>query len=125
MRAQACIARIASTTLVAVVATLGAGCASPLAAPLVAAPLIRAAQAPQALAAPVEDGSVYVLAEGGPLSSKSRLRSLWKRKASQACEGDYMVMSERDSQSRRGGVIGGRSYEGFVRCISPEGMRPE
>lgn len=100
-------------------------CAGPLAAPLAVAPLVRAAASPQALAAPMEDGSVYVLAEGGPLTSRVTLRSIWRRKAGESCDGDYLVLSEQDAQSRRGGVIGGSSYEGFVRCISPEGLKPE
>jgi hypothetical protein len=96
-------------------------CASPLAA----VPLVAAATSPQVLAAPMEDGSLYVLAEGGPLTSKLELRSLWRRKASQSCDGDYMVLSEQDAQSKRGGLVGGSSYEGFVRCVSPEGLAPE
>ncbi|KIG17305.1 hypothetical protein DB30_03488 [Enhygromyxa salina] len=83
---------------------------------------MAATQGPQALAAPMEDGSVYVLAEGGPLTSSATLKSLWRREASKACEGDYMVLSERDAESRRGGIVGGRSYEGFVRCVSAEGL---
>jgi hypothetical protein len=109
MRAKLCIA----------VALLGSlGCTGPLAA----IPLVAAAQGPTALAAPMEDGSVYVLAEGGPLSSAATLRSLWRREALKACQGDYMVLSERDAESRRGGIVGGRSYEGFVRCVSAEGL---
>jgi hypothetical protein len=106
--------------LLVVLAALGsASCASPLAAAL---PLASAAMQPQTLAAPMEDGSVYVLAEGSRLTSNVTLRSMWRREASKACQGEYMVLSERDAQSRRGGVVGGRSYEGFVRCISPECM---
>lgn len=102
-----------------VLSALGSvSCASPLAA----LPILAQTQAPTALAAPMEDGSVYVLAEGGRLSSAVTLRSMWRREASKACSGDYMVLSERDAQSRRGGVVGGRSYEGFVRCVSAEGM---
>jgi hypothetical protein len=105
--------------LFVVLAALGsASCASPLAA----LPLAAAMQGPQTLAAPMEDGSVYVLAEGSRLTSNVTLRSMWRREASKACQGEYMVLSERDAQSQRGGVVGGRSYEGFVRCISPEGM---
>jgi hypothetical protein len=70
----------------------------------------------------MEDGSVYVLAEGGPLTTVVTLKSLWKREASKACAGEYMVLSEQDSQSRRGGIVGGSAYEGFVRCISAEGL---
>ncbi|MFV8752487.1 hypothetical protein ACNOYE_18220 [Nannocystaceae bacterium ST9] len=105
-----------------VLAALGSvACASPLAAPLAAAAL----RTPEALAAPTEDGSVYVLAEGGPLTSPLTLKSMWRRKASQTCEGDYMVMSEQDGQSRRAGLVGARLHEGFVRCVSPEGAKPE
>ena len=32
------------------------------------------------------------------------------------------VATERGAQSRRGGIVGGRSYEGFVRCVSAEGL---
>lgn len=96
------------------------------AGPLIAAPLAAAAVAsPQALAAPTEDGSVYVLAEGGRLTSKPTLRSMWRRKAAQTCDGDYLVLSEQDGQSRRAGLISGNIYEGFVRCVSPEGAKLE
>ena len=109
-----------------VLAALGSfACASPLAGPLVAAPLAAAAVSPQALAAPTEDGSVYVLAEGGRLTSKPTLRSMWRRKAAQTCDGDYLVLSEHDAQSRRAGVVSGNIHEGYVRCVSPEGARPE
>lgn len=103
-----------------VLSALGSiSCSSPLAA----IPLTQAlTRGPQALAAPMEDGSVYVLAEGGRLSSAGALRSMWRREASKACEGDYMVLSRQDSHRQRGGVIGGRSCEGFVRCVSAEGM---
>lgn len=104
--------------LFVVLAALGsASCASPLAA----VPLATSMLSPQTLAAPMEDGSVYVLAEGSRLTSNVTLRSMWRREASKACKGEYMILSERDAQSRRGGVVGGRSYEGFVRCVSPEG----
>ncbi|MCA9680897.1 MAG: hypothetical protein KC457_01775 [Myxococcales bacterium] len=99
-------------------------CASPLAAPLAIAPLAAEALGPQTLAAATEDGSVYVLAEGGPMTSPVRLRSMWRRKATQTCDGDYMVMSERAAQSRRAGIISNKLYEGFVRCVSPEGEIP-
>ena len=117
MRTQACLALI----------LLGsASCTTPAAAALpLATTAISTARAPTALAAPMEDGSVYVLAEGGGTVSPYRLKSMWKRKAAQTCEGDYMVMSENPSQSRRAGLIAGRSYEGYVRCVSPEGMIPE
>lgn len=111
-------------SLIALVLTsLGAtACASPLAAAPLAAAALRQ---PQALAAPTEDGSVYVLSEGGPLTSAHTLRTMWRRKAAQTCEGDYMVMSEQAGQSRRGGLVGGKLHEGFVRCVSPEGALPE
>ena len=114
-------ARVRSVLLVgALVGALGsAGCSGPLAAaPLVA----QAARGPTSLAAPMEDGSVYVLAEGGPMTSPLTLKSMWRREASKACSGDYMVLSEQDSQSKRGGIVGGSAYEGFVRCVSAEGM---
>jgi hypothetical protein len=105
--------------LFVVLAALGsASCASPLAA----LPLAAAMQSPQTLSAPMEDGSVYVLAEGNRLTSNETLRAMWRREASKACQGEYMVLSERDAQSQTGGVVAGRSYEGFVRCISAEGM---
>jgi hypothetical protein len=107
-----------SRLLIVLAAYGSVSCASPLAA----LPLADAMRSPQTLAAPMEDGSVYVLAEGSPLTSNATLRSMWRREASKACQGDYMVLSERDAQSQRGGVVGGRSYEGFVRCISAEGM---
>lgn len=116
MRAPSLVAPI--LVLLGSVACAGIG-------PLAAAPLVAEAVRPEALAAPMEDGSVYVLAEGGPLTSKLTLRSIWRRKAGESCDGEYLVLSERDAQSRRGGVIGGSSYEGFVRCISPEGLKPE
>lgn len=106
--------------VLALVGALGSvACAGPLGAlPLAAA----AAQGPTSLAAPMDDGSVYVLAEGGPATSILTLKTMWRREAAKACSGDYLVLSEQDSQSRRGGVIGGSAYEGFVRCVSAEGM---
>ncbi len=102
-----------------VLAALGmTSCASPLSA----LPLASSMLAPQTLAAPMEDGSVYVLAEGSRLTSNPTLRSMWRREAAKACQGEYMILSERDAQSRRGGVVSGRSYEGYVRCVSAEGM---
>jgi hypothetical protein len=117
----------AASRIALVLAALGAfACASPVAGPLVAAPLAAAGVgSPQALAAPTEDGSVYVLAEGGRLTSKPTLRSMWRRKAAQTCDGDYLVLSEQDAQSRRAGVVSGNIYEGFIRCVSPEGAKPE
>jgi hypothetical protein len=116
----------APSRLALVLAALGSlACASPLAAPLLAAPLAASVAGPQALAAPTEDGSVYVLAEGGRLTSKSTLRSMWRRKATQTCDGDYLVLSEHDAQSRRAGLVSGNVHEGFVRCVSPEGAKPE
>jgi hypothetical protein len=116
--------RLASTLLgtLALASALGLGtlgCGAPLAAPLVA-PLVADALAPQALAAPTEDGSIYVLAEGGPASSMATLRSLWRREAGKACQGDYMVMSESSAQSRRAGLTSRKLHEGYVRCVSPE-----
>ncbi|HVI00830.1 MAG TPA: hypothetical protein VM869_19065 [Enhygromyxa sp.] len=50
---------------------------------------------------------------------------MWRRKAAQTCDGDYLVLSEHDAQSRRAGVVSGNIHEGFVRCVSPEGARLE
>lgn len=113
----------ASTPLAVVLAALASlACTGPLAAAPLAAAVV---QGPQALATPNEDGSVYVLTEGGPLTSQATLRSMWRRKAAQTCEGDYMVMSEQDGQSRRAGLVSAKLHEGFVRCVSPEGAKPE
>lgn len=118
--------RVPSRIALVLAALSSFACALPIAGPLVAAPLAAAAVGrPQALAAPTEDGSVYVLAEGGPLTSKPTLRSMWRHKAAQTCDGDYLVLSERDAQSRRAGLVSGSIYEGFVRCVSPEGAMPE
>ncbi|GEM_PF-2619526 len=95
------------------------GCGTPLAA----IPLQAASRGPQVLAAPMEDGSVYVLAEGGPMTSAVTLRQLWRKKAAHACEGDYILLSSNGAQSQGGGVVRMRSHEGFVRCVSPEGLR--
>ncbi|PRQ05064.1 hypothetical protein [Enhygromyxa salina] len=94
------------------------GCGGPLAA----LPIAQAVAAPEALAAPMEDGSVYVLTEGTALTAAATLKSMWRRKARSACQGEYMVLAERAAQSQRGGVVGSHVYEGFVRCISAEGM---
>jgi hypothetical protein len=122
------LASVRAPSRIALVLTAlsSSACASPIAGPLLAAPLVAAGvRGPQALAAPTEDGSVYVLAEGGRLTSKPTLRSMWRRKASQTCDGDYLVLSEHDAQSRRAGVVSGNIHEGFVRCVSPEGAKPE
>lgn len=111
--------RVRSRFCIALILAGTTACASPLAAlPLAAA----AAKGPQALSAPTEDGTVYVLAEGTRFTSNATLRSMWKREASKACQGDYLVLSERAATSTRGGVVGGRSHEGFVQCVSAEGM---
>jgi len=101
-----------------VLAALGsASCASPLAA----LPLAAAMQGPQTLAAPWR--TAPSMSWPRAVADLERdARSMWRREASKACQGEYMVLSERDAQSQRGGVVGGRSYEGFVRCISAEGM---
>ncbi len=117
MRVESCLA-LALLTL--------ASCTGPLAAvPLATALAKPLVKPPQALAAPTEDGAVYVLAESGRMGSETTLRSMWRRKATQVCDGDYMVMSELYSQSRQAGLLSGQRYEGFVRCVSPEGMKPE
>jgi hypothetical protein len=91
------------------------GCASPLAAlPLMAA----AKRTPQALSAPMEDGSMYVLVESPTASSP--IKRLWKNEAKSACEGDYLVLSERQAQRKSSGVTSSRIYEGYVQCVSPE-----
>jgi hypothetical protein len=118
--------RVPSRIALILAALSSFACGLPIAGPLVAAPLAAAAVGrPQALAAPTEDGSVYVLAEGGPLTTKPTLKSMWRRKAAQTCDGDYLVLSEHEAQSRRAGVVSGNVYEGFVRCVSPEGAKPE
>lgn len=97
-----------------VLAVLVAGCGSPLAA----VPLAAMDQTPQALSAPMEDGSMYVLVESP--SSTSPMRHLWRREAESACEGDYLVLTEHEATRRSGGLTASRIYEGYVQCVSPE-----
>lgn len=69
---------------------------------------------------PVGDGSHYIEVVTEPKVPPVAVRGKWRRTATRVCEGDYLVMSEVASERRRGPLVEGRVYEGWVRCISPE-----
>lgn len=101
------------------VAGATAGCSPAALAPLLA----RAASpndATQVAAVPTGDGAqyVWVITEGNPAPTSVRHR--WRREALQACDGDYVVLSENAAIRSSGGKTAGRMHEGFVRCVSPE-----
>lgn len=111
--------RLRVPTLGALLAFAGlglGGCASPAAA----LPLAMSQRPATAIAVPNEDGSHYILVEAGSKTPVASLPRLWKKKATKTCQGDFIVLSEGEHRKKTGGVLSGASYEGWVRCISPE-----
>jgi hypothetical protein len=92
------------------------GCTSPAAA----IPLAMSQRPPTAIAVPNEDGSHYILVEAGSQTPVASLPRLWKKKATKTCQGDFIVLSAGENRKKTGGVLSAASYEGWVRCISPE-----
>lgn len=68
---------------------------------------------------PGEDGTRYVAVRSGRRTRADALERKWTRVATQACEGDYVLMSDGSSEQRRAGVLTSRTHEGFVRCLMP------
>lgn len=96
-----------------------AGCAGPAASalPLIAQQINR--QTPP-IAAPTEDGFVYVAVTSGPQIPVTGLARAWRRTATEACHGEYLVFSESESVRQQAGRPASHMREGYVRCVSPE-----
>lgn len=73
----------------------------------------------QVAAVPTGDGAQYVSVTSEQEAPGS-LRHHWRKAAGRACDGDYLVLSEAPSRRSTAGQPSGRTYEGFVRCVSPE-----
>ena len=71
---------------------------------------------------PGEDGTRYV---AGRRTQVPALKRKWARVATKACEGDYQLMSEGTSESKRAGFVTSRMHEGFVRCMLPSEAEPD
>lgn len=71
-----------------------------------------------AFSVPAEDGSRYVSVEGGALSTRQTIARRWKTAAYDACDGDYVVLSDAAFERRRLGVVERRIHEGFVSCVA-------
>ena len=69
--------------------------------------------------AAAEDGSRYVSAEGGAMSSPRAVERRWRAAAQDACEGDYIVLSDAAFERRSLGVVQQRVHEGYVSCVAP------
>lgn len=98
-----------------------AGCSSPAAALL---PMAARSVTPeeQEIAVPTEDGSHYILVEARPRTTDVGLARKWRRTATEACKGDYILLSAGAATRRTQGVSAMRIQEGWVRCISPEAI---
>lgn len=96
------------------------GCAVPPAAAL--APVVAEMMSQDEVATmPTEDGARYVMVSSDETTPAGTLRLRWKRLAHQACEGEYLVISESLAEAQRDGLTAQRTYEGFVRCaLDPE-----
>ncbi len=68
---------------------------------------------------PGEDGTRYVAVRSGRRTPPASLERKWTRAATAACEGDYLLMSDGQSEQRKAGIITARTHEGFVRCLMP------
>jgi hypothetical protein len=69
--------------------------------------------------APAEDGSRYVSVEGGAWSTEKKIARRWEAAAQDACDGDYIVLSDASFTRRDREGVERRLHEGFVRCVAP------
>lgn len=69
---------------------------------------------------PTGDGAQYVSITSESGATPAMLGKRWRRVAQEACDGDYLVLSENGTARQAGGRVAGRTHEGFVRCVSPE-----
>lgn len=99
---------------------MGVGCA---ASPAALAPLLAPQPEPISYAVPTEDGGMYVLVEAKKGATDKQLKRRWDGEASKACLGEFVVLSENQSQRNRGGKTLLKIYEGFVRCVNPEAVQ--
>ncbi|MEM9457131.1 MAG: hypothetical protein AAGF11_23335 [Myxococcota bacterium] len=107
---------VGSWWLLACLAPLG--CAALPLLPL-AAPTDRTEISP-----PGEDGTQYVMVEGGRLTSAKLLERRWKSTVRQTCEGEAMELSQSSYARRQGGIVRSRIHEGYVRCVLPSEAEP-
>lgn len=66
-----------------------------------------------------EDGTRYLSVHAPRRMAPQTLQRRWSRAATEACEGDYLLLSETQFEQRTAGVVSGRTHEGYVRCILP------
>ena len=66
-----------------------------------------------------EDGTRYLSVQAPRRMHPQTLARKWKRAATDACEGDYLLLSETQFEQRAGGIVTGRTHEGYVRCVLP------
>lgn len=98
--------------------SIGVGCHPAL------VPLLAQAASPkdktQVAAVPTGDGAQYVSVITEASSLPKMVRNRWRRECLQACDGDYLVLSENAAVRNAGGRTASRMHEGFIRCVSPE-----
>ena len=66
-----------------------------------------------------EDGTRYLSVHAPRRMAPQTLARRWDRAATEACEGDYLLLSETQFEQRTAGVVSGRTHEGYVRCVLP------
>ena len=74
---------------------------------------------------PGEDGARYVGVRSGRSTGAVALKRRWTKTATQACEGEFIAVSDGASETRRAGVVVARMHEGFVRCLLPSESQTE
>ncbi len=95
----------------------GVGCA---ASPAMLAPMFMPQPQPLSYAIPTDEGAQYVLVEAKKGTADPQLKRRWEKKADEACKGEFVVLSENQSQRNQGGRMVFKIYEGYVRCVNPE-----
>lgn len=73
---------------------------------------------------PGEDGTRYVMVEGGRFSSPRALERRWRATVRRTCDGESQEVSEAGYARRQGGIVRRRVHEGYVRCLLPDGAEP-
>ncbi|MCA9712210.1 MAG: hypothetical protein KDK70_40615, partial [Myxococcales bacterium] len=88
------------------------GCAAVPYLPQAMAPSERTEVSP-----PGEDGTRYVMVEGGRFTAPRTLKRRWAATVRQTCDGESMELSQASSVRRQGGIVRSRIHEGYVRCL--------
>jgi hypothetical protein len=112
------VTRVKLRCALVAIALASSGC-NPLLAPLLAQ-AVKPKDPTQVAAVPTGDGAQYVSVITEASSPAVSVRNRWRREALQACQGDYLVLSENASVRRSGGRSASRMHEGYVQCVSPE-----